>query len=53
MRWLLIALLVSLAALLFASAGVAFHIWRQRTRQGGETSATFEGAEESDLEVKG
>jgi hypothetical protein len=32
MRWLLIALLVSLAALLIAVAGVALHIRLQRAR---------------------
>jgi uncharacterized membrane protein len=32
MRWLLIVLLVSLAALLIAVAGVARHIWLQRAR---------------------
>jgi hypothetical protein len=52
MRWLLIVLLVSLAALLFAAAGVAHHIWRQRTRRGSESSAAIEPAEESDQEVK-
>ncbi|MGD0345425.1 MAG: hypothetical protein ABSA85_01645 [Terracidiphilus sp.] len=52
MRWLLIVLLVSLAALLFAAAGVAHHIWKQRTRQRGESSAAIEPAEESDLKVK-
>lgn len=31
MRWLLIALLVSLAGLLIAAAGMARHIWLQRT----------------------
>ncbi len=30
MRWLMIALLVSLGALLFAAAGVARHIWLHR-----------------------
>lgn len=30
MRWLLIALLVSLAGLLLAAAGVARHVWLQR-----------------------
>ena len=30
MRWLLIAFLVSLGGLLFAAAGVTFHILRQR-----------------------
>lgn len=32
MRWLLIALLVSLAALLIAVAGMTLHIWVQRAR---------------------
>ncbi|MGB7546340.1 MAG: hypothetical protein WBM14_01200 [Terracidiphilus sp.] len=32
MRWLMIALLVSLGALLLAAAGVARHIWLQRAR---------------------
>ncbi|HXR40725.1 MAG TPA: hypothetical protein VN776_16595 [Terracidiphilus sp.] len=32
MRWLMIALLVSLAALLLAAAGVARHIWLQHGR---------------------
>jgi len=32
MRWMMIALLVSLAALLLAAAGVARHIWLQRFR---------------------
>lgn len=32
MRWLMIAFLVSLAALLVAAAGVARHIWLYRAR---------------------
>lgn len=52
MRWLLIVLLVSLVALLVASAGLALHIWRQRTRQAGESSAAPEPASESDLKAK-
>jgi uncharacterized membrane protein len=32
MRWLLIALLVSLAALLIAAVGGAWHIWLQRSK---------------------
>jgi len=52
MRWLLIVLLVSLVALLIAAAGVARHIWQQRTRQRRESSAAFEPVEEPDLEVK-
>jgi len=51
MRWLLIVLLVSLAALLVASAGLAHHIWRQRARLRSESSAALGPAEESDLEI--
>jgi hypothetical protein len=32
MRWLMIGLLVSLSALLLAAAGVARHVWLQRSR---------------------
>jgi hypothetical protein len=32
MRWLLIALLVSLGGLLLAAAGVARHVWLHRKR---------------------
>lgn len=32
MRWLMIGLLVSLGALLFAAAGMARHIWLRRTK---------------------
>ncbi len=52
MRWLIIVLLVSLGALLFAAAGVARHIWLQRTKPRDELSTAHEAAEESDLEVK-
>lgn len=52
MRWLFIVLLVSLAALLFAAAGLAHHIWQQRTRPRSKSSAAIEPAEEPDLEVK-
>jgi hypothetical protein len=52
MRWLMIVLLVSLGALLFAAAGVARHIWLQRTKPRDERSAALEPAGESDLEVK-
>jgi UPF0716 family protein affecting phage T7 exclusion len=40
MRWLLILLLVSLAGLLIAAAGLARHIWLHHKRQqtGGEAS---------------
>ena len=39
MRWLMIALLASLAALLLAVAGVARHIWLQRARLGSNPAA--------------
>jgi len=52
MRWLLIVLLVSLGALLFAAAGLARHVWLQRTKPKGEMSVALEAAEEPDLEVK-
>jgi hypothetical protein len=48
----MIVLLVSLGALLFAAAGVARHIWLQRTKPRDELSTAHEAAEESDLEVK-
>jgi uncharacterized iron-regulated membrane protein len=32
MRWLLIVLVVSVCALIFVSAGVAWHIWRQHRK---------------------
>jgi uncharacterized protein (DUF58 family) len=50
MRWLMIALLVSLGALLIAAAGMARHIWSQRAKLRREPSAALEPAEESDLE---
>jgi hypothetical protein len=62
MRWLMIALLVSLAALLLAAAGVARHIWLQRARQRGNsvvspiprpaTVAAFDPVEEIDHELE-
>jgi uncharacterized iron-regulated membrane protein len=39
MRWLMIALLVSLTALLIAAAGLARHIWMQRRRTRSKPSA--------------
>jgi len=55
MRWLLLVLLVSLGALLFAAAGVARHIRLHRGQRGDSRSgpsAAFEPAEEPDVEVK-
>jgi hypothetical protein len=60
MRWLFIALLVSLAALLIAAAGMTLHIWVQRTRHRSKPS-TGAGklpdsppgpAEETDVETE-
>lgn len=39
MRWLMIALLVSLGALLFAAAGVARHVWLHRRNKADESHA--------------
>jgi len=62
MRWLMIALLVSLGAMLFAAAGVARHIWLQRTKLHSNpdagavphpaTSVAHKRAEEADQEVE-
>lgn len=49
MRWLMIALLVSLGTLLFAAAGVARHIWQQRALLKRQTAAA-ELADETELE---
>ena len=57
MRWLIIALLVSVAGLLAAAAGMAFHILRQRSRlkrRLTEGDAAAIGTHESsDLESEG
>jgi hypothetical protein len=60
MRWLMIGLLVSLGALLFAAAGVARHIWVQRAQLGRVPAAAIpamqgeilDPAEESDVEIE-
>lgn len=44
MRWLMIALFVSVAALLAASGGLAFHIWREH-RQKSTTPAKKDDAD--------
>jgi len=49
MRWLMIALLASLAALLLAAAGVARHIWLQRGRL-DHGSAAGDTVQESEIE---
>lgn len=40
MRWLMIGLLVSLGALLFAAAGAARHIWLHRTKLDSKVPVT-------------
>jgi uncharacterized protein YneF (UPF0154 family) len=56
MRWLMIGLLVSLAVLLFAAGGVAYHILLQRTKLRRKPPARNEAApgaaEESDIELE-
>lgn len=51
MRWLMIALLVSLGLLLFAAAGVARHVWRQRSLLRRQTDAA-ELAEQTEIETE-
>lgn len=52
MRWLLIGLLVSLGALLFAAAALARHIWLHRRNLKHENAAPLDAAPETDLEVE-
>jgi hypothetical protein len=52
MRWLMIAFLVSMGALLIAAAGMARHIWLQRAKLRSRPSQAFEAAEDTDLELK-
>jgi hypothetical protein len=49
MRWLMIALLVSVMALLVASAGLAHHIWQERRKRG---SARIAPGRVEDVEVE-
>jgi hypothetical protein len=61
MRWMMIALLVSLVGLLLAAAGVARHIWRHRSHLRGKpgpgpasdtaSGAVFDPVEEVDQEL--
>jgi hypothetical protein len=50
MRWLMIGLLVSLGALLFAAAGLARHVWLQRRRLRREAVAAAESPREIEPE---
>jgi hypothetical protein len=49
LRWLFIAFLVSLGALLFAAGGVARHIYLQRKKLRQQPPAPVEAAQETDL----
>lgn len=49
MRWLMIALVVSLGGLLLAAAGVAHHIWRHRSSLQQQAA---EPAGETELEIE-
>ena len=55
MRWLLVALLVSLEALLIAAVGVARHIWVRRTRVRSKESTNITAsapAEEAETQTE-
>ncbi len=58
MRWLMICLLVSLGAMLLAAAGVARHIWLQRSKLHSNPDAGPAGnpalntVEEADPEIE-
>jgi hypothetical protein len=51
MRWLMIALFVSVVALLVASAGLAHHIWHEH-RKRGQKSQAFGRADDVDIETE-
>jgi len=51
MHWLMIALLVSLGALLLATGGLARHIWLHRSRQrDAERAQNVRGGEDLESE---
>jgi uncharacterized membrane protein len=52
MRWLMIGLLVSLAALLIAAAGMVRHVWLQRKLLRHETPAEPETSPQANPEAK-
>jgi len=52
LRWLFIAFLVSLGALLFAAGGVARHIYLQRKMLRQKLPAPIEAVQEADIEVE-
>jgi hypothetical protein len=52
MIWLVIAFLVSLGALLFAAAGLAYHIWLQHRKLRRKLSADAGAAHDLADEIK-
>lgn len=50
MRWLMIALLASLAALLIAAAGMVRHIWLERGQLERPSPPAGESAHETEIE---
>jgi uncharacterized protein (DUF58 family) len=56
MIWLVIAFLVSLGALLFAAAGLLYHVWIQHRRLRRKLSAyagtALDPAEETEVELE-
>jgi hypothetical protein len=52
MRWLMIGLLVSLAALLLAAAGLARHIWLQRTQVQPKAASTDRRLEANEIDTE-
>jgi uncharacterized iron-regulated membrane protein len=50
MRWLIVCLLASLAALLMAALAMARHIWIQRAKQRREPPSRVDKDNESDHE---
>jgi hypothetical protein len=55
MRWLLIVMIVSIGALVLASGGMAWHIWRQHAKARATGAGRPPGPrahEESDIETE-
>lgn len=50
MRWLMLCLLVSLAALLVAAAAMARHVWVHHARLRRQQPSRFDSTQETDLE---
>lgn len=51
MRWLMLVLFVSVAALLIASTGLAYHIWREHRKRPARP-VVAERSEEIDVEIE-